>query len=406
MAGGVNLQDLILGGHLNVSGDFVVAPPVVLALAVALHGHVGGVGHIPFEFSIELALGTVKVHIDLVLLHVVTLPADGGGQGLAIGQGGGLADTVVSLAEVSLEQLLAVQLNLSHSIGQLVNVERAKHVSVRLDVEVLSRVVVSLELDGLAAGGQQLGQNSGGNHLEAVGGGKSVDVSGHNLFTVLGKLEVKVNLVGLVLVDVHSCLQGSLLEAAESLVAEHGVHNGSFIKDFKLGVDIHLIAVRVFRVKADVVLPVVVVTSGGGNLHLKSIVGLQKSSSLNLEIQTTVGQVLQLDLSSVLGASAGKSNLSVSKNTLVNSLVLKGSAGQVLLSLDGDLEEGVVVEYNSQLGIGQVLLTAENNAVGSNAAKVQIDIKFNFITFIISIKLNLEKNSISIKLKELLSSYL
>merc|ERR1740128_22688 len=97
---------------LALPAEAVSADSLVLTVGVNIKGHLTLVLEVPLGHEIKLPLGTVQVKMDLVGGHIILLPAKGGGEALAVGQGHGVADLVVALAESGANQFLTVELNL------------------------------------------------------------------------------------------------------------------------------------------------------------------------------------------------------------------------------------------------------------------------------------------------------
>merc|ERR1719239_1614017 len=95
------VQLAIGGGDLALPAEAVSTDPLVLAVGVNIKGHSTLVLEVPLGYEIKLPLCSVQVEVDLVLGHIIPLPAEGGGEALAIGQGHGVADLIVALGKSS-----------------------------------------------------------------------------------------------------------------------------------------------------------------------------------------------------------------------------------------------------------------------------------------------------------------
>merc|ERR1712223_909679 len=181
--GDVEGELLVAGAPLQVPVDAVVPPPGVLAdsghLEVStvwgVEVHVGQLAHAPVHVEVKLPFGSVKVDMDLVVQQEVgavppVLPGDGGGEGLAIGEGLGGGEPLVGHGEVSLAQLLAVPGDLTlvaaAGLGNLESLELGSGM-VDLHLEGGARLVVEVYVNLLHARAE-LAKKGGQEHVELV----------------------------------------------------------------------------------------------------------------------------------------------------------------------------------------------------------------------------------------------
>merc|ERR1719239_63611 len=78
-----DVQFAIGGGDLSLPAEAVSTDPLVLAVGVNIKGHSTLVLKVPLGYEIKLPLCSVQVEVDLVLGHIIPLPAEGGGEALA-----------------------------------------------------------------------------------------------------------------------------------------------------------------------------------------------------------------------------------------------------------------------------------------------------------------------------------
>merc|ERR1711972_583441 len=111
--------------------QLVLAPPFVLAISIKLEGHGGRVLDVPFHEGIKLPLRTLQDNLNLVALHVIVSPFDGGGQVLAVGKLDGVADFIVTPGGASSDKFLAIQSDLSLlAIASFLNRERGDGIGI------------------------------------------------------------------------------------------------------------------------------------------------------------------------------------------------------------------------------------------------------------------------------------
>merc|ERR1719357_2224448 len=354
--------------------------------------------------GIQLPLRTSKDNLNLVALHVIVSPFDGGGQVLAVGKLDGVANFIVTAGGTTSDEFLAVQGNLSlFSIAGFLNRERGDGIGVGSHLQILSGLVVSREFNGFPLCGQDFGQDSGSKNLEDIGAVSGVHLQSQNVDTVLEEMDINRELVGPSLVNIHLGVHGPVIEAAIS--AEHRVQLG-LLRNVELGLSINGVG-SISSLAGDlvVILHVLFIVPGGKSLpggHITS----DNTINSYLQIKTFLGQVFEQKASLLV-----KSKLNLALLDIAHTNISHLRFHLVFRDLSSGLcsQNHSIIKLNLKVNVGKVSRSAEINLyiAGSNHGEVSLEcisgssivsIQFGSSKFS-SILLNLNIDSVSVDIK-------